>query len=298
MREISLTRREFNRNLLLGMTGIAGIPMLLGRSAAARETSRKIAADSEMELRRVGNQGLKMSGVSFCASDLSKTGWGPLGRAMQLGVNYIAASPQYDSSEEIIGKNLIGWRDRVTLSTTWSTDGTASADALVESFRKSSRLLKSDYIDIIITDDVTSREQLTCVGSREAFNRLKSEKRVGYRGFLNRSNQVQVLTDALALSGFDIVLLSYTINNYKELRAPLEKLRRRGLGIIAIDTLSASLENPSLARRLIGKREKSLTAATIKWILSENGIASVLIPIQTAQEAEECVQAVVEFQED
>jgi aryl-alcohol dehydrogenase-like predicted oxidoreductase len=251
-----------------------------------------------MEGRRLGNVGIKLSGVSYSAAGLSATGWDPVSKALKLGVNYIDSSPTYGASEEILGKNLLGWRDRVYLSTRWFTDGTASADSLVESFEESMHRLKTNYIDIIISDNVINPAQLQCIGSLEAFNRLKREKRVGYRGFAIHCCMPELLKAVFMLGGYDVIMVDYNIFSYRDLRDIVESLSRRGVGIIATNVIEASNSNPSLAKRLVGKREKSIAKASIKWALGENGISTVLCPMKTPEEAEEYIQAVLEFEED
>jgi len=292
-RKYLLSRREFNRACLTALTGAACVSMGLmpGRIFA---DNNLLASEPEMPLRKFGNNGPKVSSLAYCTRDLDKTGWDPLERALQLGINYIETSPNYEKSEQILGENLLNSRERVMLSTRWFTDGTASSDSLIASFEKSRKRLRTHYIDIIILENVTSIQQLTCVGSRQAFSELKKEKRVRYIGFETHNNQLELLKEARKIGGFDMLMVSYNIYNFKDLAPLVEAAGRRGIGVLATEVVEGSLKEPKLARRIFGKRSKSISASSIRWALDDRWVSSVLVSPGSKEELEEFVSAIEE----
>jgi len=288
-----ISRREFGGKCLAAMAGAACLSAgLMPGSAFGGDLLS--ASEPEMPMRKFGNNGPKVSALSYCTKDLDKTGWDPLERAIQLGVNYIDTSPLYEKSEEIIGENLLNSRERVILSTRWSTDGTASSENLIASFEKSRKRLKTHYIDIIILDDVSKITQLSCVGSRQAFSELKKEKRVKYIGFETHTNQLELLKDARKLGGFDIVMVSYNVYNYKDMAPIIEATGRRGMGVLATEVVEGSEKEPNLAKRLFGKRSKSIPISSIRWALDDRWVSSVLVNPKSREELEEFVTATEE----
>lgn len=289
-----LSRREFNGVCLTMLTGAACFSMGLAPGRVFGNNTL-LASEPEMPMRKFGNNGPKVSSLAYCSRDLDKTGWDPLERALQLGINYIETSPNYEKSEQILGENLLNTRERIILSTRWFTDGTASSDSLIASFEKSRKRLKTHYIDIIILENVTSIKQLTCVGSRQAFSELKKENRVKFIGFETHSNQLELLKEARKIGGFDMLMVSYNIYNFKELAPLVEAAGRRGIGVLATEVVEGSLKEPKLAKRIFGKRgDKSIASSSIRWALDDRWVSSVLVSPKSREELEEFVSAIEE----
>ncbi|MDQ7824660.1 MAG: aldo/keto reductase [Candidatus Eremiobacteraeota bacterium] len=291
-----MSRRDFHR-LMAGSISAAAFSAVWGRLSP-----HKAFADEELilEKRRMGNIGLKVTAVSFDASRLETTGWSPLQSALEKGINFIDTSPAYGKSEEIIGENLLNWRDKVMLSTRWLTDGKASPEDLMLSFERSMKRLRTKYIDAVIVHEVKKLDQLKCRGVQAAFNELRKQQKVGYLGLSLREYQEEsgeespeeIFRELFRMSGFDILILEYSVSNYKTLRSLAEKAGRKGIAVFASHVTEKNLSQPSLTKRLIaGKFGQDLFSASIKWVLTENGICSVLVPLESSEEVDKAVTA-------
>ncbi|GEM_PF-1314560 len=285
-----LSRREFNGSCLVMLAGMAGFSM--GASTGPVFGSNLLLASApEMPKRKFGNTGLRISALSFGTGELDKSGWEPLGRALEMGVNFIDTSPSYERSEEILGENLLNSRERVTLSTKWITDGAASTENLIASFERSRKRLKTHYIDIIILENVTKVAQLNCVGSRQAFSELKKDKRVKFIGFETHTNQIELLKEARKIGGFDMIMVSYNIFNFKDLAPIIEATGRRGVGVLATEVVEGSIKEPNLAKRIFGRRGRSIAASSIGWALDDRWVSSVVVSPKSVEELEDFVKA-------
>jgi aryl-alcohol dehydrogenase-like predicted oxidoreductase len=289
-----ISRREFT-SMLLGAGALVGFSKSASGPALASASHELLAADSPaIELRKFGNMGPKISGLSFSCSELSKSGWEPLGRALRAGVNYVDTSPAFEKSEDLVGENLLGAREKIMISTRWLTDGTESADTFLRAFENSRQKLRTHCINVVMLQNIVSITQLKCIGVREAFSSLKKDNKVKFMGLMTKSNQKEVLESALMLGGFEIALVAFNLSNFRELDAIIEKVGRQGMGVIVMDTVECSLREPALARRLLGKKKKSVAAATIAWALGYKWISSVLVPMKTIAEVDEYANAAIE----
>jgi aryl-alcohol dehydrogenase-like predicted oxidoreductase len=289
-----ISRREFGAGLLGALPlflGISGLSPFWGSEGIPFAHADE---EPEMSMRRFANLGFKISSLSYNAANLANTGWQPLGHALDRGFTFVDTSPAYEKSEEIIGDNFFGKREKVMFCSKWITDGTVSRDTLLDSFEKSRARLKTKYIDVMAIDNVTTTVQLTSVGVREAFSRLKQDNRVRYMGMVCRGNYLDILKETLRTGGIDIILLDYTLDNFRDVRPYIEALGRRGVGIIVTRTIESSLSNPSLAKRLFGRRKQTVVQSTVEWVLGDRWISSLLCAPLTVDEVEEYIRYAAE----
>ena len=120
-----------------------------------------------MQYRRLGKTNLTVSEVGLGAWALGGGyDWGKtslqavqetVNTALEAGINLIDTAPIYGNSEELLGRALIGQRQKVFLSTkcglvkngSW-TDHDLRASTIVTQLENSLRFLRTDYIDIYL----------------------------------------------------------------------------------------------------------------------------------------------------
>jgi aryl-alcohol dehydrogenase-like predicted oxidoreductase len=117
--------------------------------------------------RKLGNSPLEVTVIGFGAWAIGGSGWGKVDdnesvaairRSIELGVNFVDTAPIYGMghSEEVVGKALVGLRDRVVLATkcgyVWDDAGNARRDLTPASIRRevaaSLKRLRTDVIDL------------------------------------------------------------------------------------------------------------------------------------------------------
>jgi aryl-alcohol dehydrogenase-like predicted oxidoreductase len=115
-----------------------------------------------MEYRRLGNSGLKVSGIGLGANEFGRradesTSIAVVSRALDLGVNFIDTADLYSSgrSEEFVGKAIKGKRTQVVVATKFGNptgegpnDKGASRNHIMVAVEASLRRLQTDYIDL------------------------------------------------------------------------------------------------------------------------------------------------------
>jgi aryl-alcohol dehydrogenase-like predicted oxidoreductase len=149
-----------------------------------------------MELRRLGNSGLKVSKIGLGGNTFGTTVHGDeavrvIHRALDLGINFIDTADSYSSSrsEELVGKAVAGKRDNVIIATKvgWAAKvphaGPLSRAAIIKAVEASLQRLGTDYIDLYQLhkpDPETPLEE-----TLRAMDNLVSQGKVRYLGCSN-----------------------------------------------------------------------------------------------------------------
>ena len=155
---------------------------------------------SQLPTRRLGASGPDVSviclggwpiGGGMGAID-EKQAIGVVHAALDHGVNFIDTAEGYRNSEEIIGKALVGRRDRVFLATKLSGDHSASH--IRTAVENSLRALRTDHIDLYQIHH--PKQQWPIAETMAHFLRLKEEGKISWIGVSNFS--VEQLLEAAA----------------------------------------------------------------------------------------------------
>jgi len=115
-----------------------------------------------MEYRKLGNSGLKVSGLSLGANNFGwwideQTSIGVINHALEIGINFIDTADMYDRgrSEEFVGKAIKGKRSDVIIATKFGqkmgegpNDRGGSRYYIMKAVDASLRRLQTDYVDL------------------------------------------------------------------------------------------------------------------------------------------------------
>ena len=115
-----------------------------------------------MEYRKLGNSGLKVSGLSLGANNFGwwideQTSIGVINHALEIGINFIDTADMYDRgrSEEFVGKAIKGKRSDVIIATKFGqkmgegpNDQGGSRYYIMKAVDASLRRLQTDYVDL------------------------------------------------------------------------------------------------------------------------------------------------------
>lgn len=180
-----------------------------------------------------------------------------INRALELGVNYFDTAPGYGNSEEVIGKVLENIKAPIVFSTKLGGRplpfDPKDKNGLRKSIEESLRLLKRDYIDILMIHEPDRPEQYDWWSDTvelhgpvlELLDDLKKEGIIGYTG-LGGTTAYEMAT-LIRTGKFDVVLTAF---NYSLLwrEAEYELLpsaRENKMGIV----IGSPLQQGALARR-------------------------------------------------
>ncbi|KAJ0078427.1 hypothetical protein Patl1_37246 [Pistacia atlantica] len=257
----------------------------------------------KMELRPLGNTGLRLSAVGFGASPLGSV-FGPVSEAdavssvreaFRLGINFFDTSPYYGGtlSEKMLGKALKALnvpRNEYIVSTKCGryVEGfDFSAERVTKSIDESLARLQLDYVDILQCHDIEfgSLDQIV----NETIPALQKLKEAGKIRFVG--------------------ITGLPFGNFYDL---LPYLKSKGVGVISASPLAMGLltdngppewhpASPELksackvAAAYCKEKGKNISKLAIQYSLSNKDISSVLVGMNSNKQVEENVAAAAEL---
>ncbi len=214
-----------------------------------------------MNIGRLGRTGLEVSALSLGGAGIGggyqpvsdREGIETVQYALAHDINYIDTSPLYGESERRIGLALEGVpRRQYVLSTKTGThpqrEGDYSWDGTLWSVENSLRLLKTDYIDLLLVHDPSNEQDMDAIfaprGAIEALGHLKAQGVIGFSGLGQRNHDWH--RRAILSGRFDVIL---TYNDYHPIRTTaltqglLELAKQHDVGVINGSPLAHGLLN-------------------------------------------------------
>ncbi|KAG9128678.1 hypothetical protein Leryth_018319 [Lithospermum erythrorhizon] len=285
----------------------------------------------EIEVRTLGNTGLKVSCIGFGASPLGQV-FGPVSVddaisavrvAFRGGINFFDTSPYYGAtlSEKNLGKALKALnvpRNDYIVSTKCGRykDGfDFSAERVTKSIEESLERLQLDYVDILQCHDIEfgSLDQIV----NETIPALKKLKEAGKTRFIGITGlPLEIFTyvlDRVPPGSVDVILsyCHYGIND-STLEELLPYLKSKGVGVISASPLAmglltesgppewhpASPELKNACREAVAyckEKGKSITKLALQFSLSNPTISTVLVGMNSVKQVEENIDAAVEL---
>ncbi len=255
-----------------------------------------------MAYRVLGRTGLKISEISLGSSPLPDP---ELLRAIiDRGVNYIDTSHNYENgnAERQIGRLLkeVG-RDKVYVSTKFHVTDRDTPTSLAAIVHGSLRRLDIETIDVLSIHGAETAAVLVDDRVNAAFDALKREGAFRFRGLSCHANQDEVVRKAVACGLYDMVQIGYNVFDIQEpaqkvetypdylgasgIRALIELLSSRGVGIVAMKTLKVGGRRQDLGKYRTGA--VSLPQAMLKWVLDDPRVASAVTEIMNRDQMEE-----------
>ncbi|APQ59837.1 General stress protein 69 [Paenibacillus polymyxa] len=200
-----------------------------------------------MQTRSLGQQGLKVSSIGLGVMGMSiaygpsndNEGLATIRHAYELGVNFFDTAELYGNghNEQLLGKAVKGFRDKVVLATKFGFDMTAEQigtrfNSRPENIRKvaenSLRYLQTDYIDVfyqhIPDPNVPIEEVAGVVGD------LIKEGKVKYFGLSNTGSKT--IRQAHAVTPVSVLQTEYSIFEREIEDSILPTLKELGIGLV------------------------------------------------------------------
>lgn len=249
--------------------------------------------------RRLGRTGIDVPAVGLGAVGIGG-GYGPVPEeegiaatryVLEQGINHIDTSPLYGDSERRLGIALEGIpRDSYTLSTKTGTHpqrrGDYSWDGTLWSVENSLRLLKTDYIDVLLVHDPESMEPVLAPrGALEALEHLKEQGVIRHIGLGQRRHDFH--RQAIETGRFDVIL---TYNDYHPTRTTaqesglLEVAAKHDVGVLngspfGHGLLAVDPDAHSDRFRWVPERDKEAARRFHRWC-TERGVSKAAVILQ------------------
>ncbi|KAF8404781.1 hypothetical protein HHK36_009670 [Tetracentron sinense] len=290
-----------------------------------------MATETKLELRELGNTGLKLSCVGFGASPLGNVfglvseedAVASVREAFRLGINYFDTSPYYGGtlSEKVLGKALQALgvpRNQYIVSTKcgrYSEGFDFSAERVIRTLDESLARLQLDYVDILQCHDIEFGSLDQIVNETiPALKKLKESGKVRFIGITGLPLGIfTYVLDRVPPGSVDVILsyCHYGIND-STLEDLLPYLKSKGVGVISASPLAMGLLtesgppewHPALpelksacqaAAAHCKEKGKNISKLALQYSLSNKEISSVLIGMNSIKQVEENVAAAMEL---
>ncbi|PIN04509.1 putative oxidoreductase [Handroanthus impetiginosus] len=289
-------------------------------------------AATPLELRPLGNTGLKVSCVGFGASPLGKV-FGEVSesdaiaavrQAFSLGINFFDTSPYYGRtlSEKMLGKALKALgvpRNEYIVSTKcgrYSTDGfDFSAEGVTRSIDESLERLQLDYVDILHCHDIEFGSLDQIVNETiPALLKLKEAGKVKFIGITGLPLGIfTYVLDRVPPGTIDVIMsyCHYSIND-TTLEDLLPYLKSKGVGVISASPLAMGLLTESdppdwhpaspeikaacqAAAAYCKEKGKNISKLALQYSLSNKDISTILVGMKSVKEVNDNVSAAIEL---
>jgi len=283
-----------------------------------------------MDYRTLGKTGLSVSVLSLGGLFVSAAG-GPFERAREAvhhalsrGVNYIDTAPMYLDSEEVLGRILADASEPVILSTKLGARpqpfDPRDADALLESFETSCKLLGRSEIDILMIHEPDRPRQFDWWEAMneargpvmDVIDRLKGEGRIRFAGL--GGTTAYDMAKLIRTGKFDVVLTAFNTSLlWREAwHEVLPAAAEYGVGVVA----GSPLQQGALARvwreevesadwlsrprreqflklyTLVDEVGIPLAELSLRFLLAEPRIATILMGARSVEEVDANVDAI------
>ncbi len=285
-----------------------------------------------MEKRILGRTGLKVSVLGLGGLFVSSIGGKgreeackAVRHALELGINYIDTAPSYADSEEVLGIALEGvpinsYYISTKLGGRQQPFDPKDKDALLKSVEESLRLLKRDYLDILMIHEPDRPGQYDWWTNYDHFHGpvsellddLKSKKIIHFTG-LGGTTAYQ-LPHIMATGNYDVVLTAFNYSLlWREATISIfPEAKKQNMGII----IGSPLQQGALSRRyseiqtgawwlskprqeqfkrlynLLDEINISLPELALRFVLSNPDISVILTGARSVEEVEENVKAI------
>ena len=284
-----------------------------------------------MEKRTLGRTGLEVSVLGMGGLYVSRAGarerdegCRAVHRALELGVNYVDTAPSYRDSEEVLGIALEDVAQPYFLATKLGGRpqpfNPQDKDLLRQSVDESLRLLKRDYIDVLLVHEPDRPGQYDWWTDYDNFHgpvcdlleELKAEKIIRFTG-LGGTTAYQ-LPLIMATGNYDVVLTAFNYSLlWREATISIFPEAKRGdMGVVIgsplqqgalsqrypeIETGAPWLSPPRQKQyqrlyRFLEEVELSLPEAALRMMVATPEISTVLMGARSVEEVEQNVHSV------
>lgn len=278
--ESDYSRRDFLSRASVGLASGG----LLGLSETGETSPR---ADGKVIYRTLGRTGIQVPIVSMGVMNASNPALIP--QSYEEGVRLFDTAHGYQegNNERMIGQALetMGKRNDVVIVTkihapgarrggSGESDPSWSKERVKQEFLKEAHgcleRLRTDYVEIMMLQNVASAEAVRNPGAMEALTQLKNEGKAKFLGISTHKNQDAVINEVAGMDFYDVALTSinFTMADNTALLNAIENAAKKGIGIMAMKT-----QGGGRSREDLGPINET---AVLKWVLRNEHIATAI----------------------
>ncbi|MGD0309308.1 MAG: aldo/keto reductase [Acidobacteriota bacterium] len=279
-----LSRRQFFQASTTLAAG-AAIPRNLKNLGLQTVTAPKIK-----RYKPLGKTGWKVSDISGGSGQTEPS---IVNYLFECGINLIDTGAQYRGHEEIIGKVLPKWRDKVFVVDKWDpplVTANVTKRALLEAVDAALKRLNTTYIDCMMIHSIGHPqyggiERIQNPAIYEAWDEAKKLGKVRFTGASGHSvNVLKEMEWGIDNNRFDVILLGSNFLTHG-VEPLLKKARAKGVATIAMKTMT--IYQSALNIRSLQNENTSARQAVIKWILASDLFDTMVVRMPNFDQANE-----------
>ena len=264
-------RRNFLKIGAVGAVGLFVTPQL--------ESATPTTPTKSLIKRKLGNTGIELPIVSMGVMRADNPNL--VKGALRMGVVHLDTAHGYQNgnNELMLGEILKDYpRNSFVIATKVKAEGRnregeftdqTSIDDFVRKFHLSLERLKLDYVDILYSHDLSTREGVLYKPLNDALLKLKAEVKVKHLGVSTHRNE-HIVIDAAVESGiYEVVLtaINFKQGHVQQIKESIARAHENGVGIIAMKTMMGGY--------LDRERQKPVDAsAALKWVMQDENICT------------------------
>ena len=299
----SASRRE-----ILRWGSVAGLSSgLLGTNSLSANTAAAEIPEVKAYY-RLGRTEMKISDVSFGASNLRPGQEGLVHHVIDRGINYLDTAESYTrgASETVIGNATKGIRDKVYIVSKIGTSADWKKERIMEALEGSLRRLQTDYVDLYMNHAVNDVARMSSPEWQEFVVKAKEQGKIrfsgmsGHAGYLSECLEYSLdndLVDAILVAynfGQDPDFLSKVTRRFDfialqpELPRLLKKAKSKDVGTVVMKTLNGARLNDM---RPYEKDGTTFAQAAFKWVLSNSDVDALIVTMRSEEMVDEFLGA-------
>ncbi len=280
----NVTRREFFR---ASSALAAGAALPVGPVAAGQPQPPGARVK---RFKTLGRTGWKVGDISAGSGQRDA---GVLNHAFECGINLIDTGAQYAGHEELVGKVLPKWRDKVFVLDKWDppvVTSTVTKGALLDALDVSLRKLNTTYIDCMMIHSIGhprygGLERIQNPAIYEAWDEAKRRGMIRFTGASSHGvRMIEEMTWALDHNRFDVILIGSNFLT-RGVEPVLRKARAKGVGTIAMKTLTTIKADPRI--RTLQNEHTNVRQACLKWVLASDLFDTLVVSMRNYETVDE-----------
>jgi hypothetical protein len=280
----SISRRAFFRQ-----SGVVAASVALPGVVAGAQSSRPAVAKVK-RYKPLGRTGWMAGDIS---AGSGQTDPAVVDYLFQSGVNLIDTGQQYGGHEEIVGKVLPKWRDKVFILDKWDppvVTPTVTKAALLESLDVSLKKLNTTYIDCMMIHSIGhpkygGLERIQNPAIYEAWDEAKKRGKIRFTGASSHGvKMIEEMGWGIDNNRFDMILIGANFLTHG-VEPLLKRARAKGIATIAMKTMTVFQSNLNI--RALQNQQTSARQACVKWILASDLFDTMVVRMPSFDQADE-----------
>ncbi len=279
-----VTRREFFR----ASSALAAGAALPGVSASAGQPVQP--APRVKRFKTLGRTGWKVGDISAGSGQRDA---GVLNHAFECGINLVDTGAQYSGHEELLGKVLPKWREKVFVLGKWDppvVTATVTKGELLQALDVSLKKLNTTYIDCMMIHSIGhprygALERIQNPAIYEAWDEAKRRGMIKFTGASSHGvRMIEEMNWALDNNRFDVILIGANFLT-KGVEPVLKKARAKGVGTVAMKTLTTVRADPQI--RALQNEHTNVRQACLKWVLASDLFDTLVVSMRNYETVDE-----------